>query len=768
MYRLVRSFSLASGLAIVIVTTILGVVMHGKFKEELVTNTERQNASLAQSYANTLGLALESFLDHAEGKSAGELIASPEYSHFQDYFSKAVDGLDVLKVKVYTMSGRTVYSSELKQVGQSKIENSGFLTARDGHMASDLVFRKTFNAFEGALEDRDLVASYVPVRKHGNIIAVLELYSDVTHTLSKMQVMTAQLIALLGVLFGILFGVLYAIVYRAEGILRSQYHEKQHEIDERLAAEKALRNSESRLNNFVDAASEWLWETDKDHVFTYMSERVFEVTGLHAERMIGKSRLDIIDKGIETDPEKWRHHLADLNAHVPFRDFVYGLDVGGQQLYIRVNGVPVFNSRGTFMGYRGTGNNVTDRILADQELSRSEQLFALAFRSNPALVAISGINSGIHHDVNEKWLEILGYTRDEVIGRTASELGVWAKPEDRERIRSQIDKHGRLEGLEATLRTKSGIDLDFLVVGEVIEFEGENRLMLAAQDITERKREAEILQASHDVLEKRVRQRTEALVTAKEDAETANRAKSEFLANMSHELRTPLNAVIGFSDIIKHQMFGEVGSAIYLDYAGHIKDSGEHLLNLINDILDVSAIEAGKLELREEDVDVEDIAKSCLRLVNERAEQNHTTITRDIAEGLGMIHGDERRIKQVVINLLSNAVKFTPDNGEVVLSAHTSPDGELLISVSDTGIGIAAEDIPRVLSPFGQVDSSLARKYEGSGLGLHLSRNLMELHGGTLSIESTLDKGTTVTCAFPASRIKPADATAIQNSGDPL
>jgi len=762
MYRLVHNFSLASALAIVIVTTILSLVLHGKLKGELVSNTERQNASLAQAYANTLGPTLESFLNHAEDKDAATLMASPEYSIFHDYFSRAVEGLDVLKVKVYTLNGQTVYSSEPAQVGQNKIENSGFLTARDGNVASDLVFRKSFNAFEGARDDRDLVASYVPVHLNGKIIAVLELYSDVTHTLGKIKTMTVELVALLIVLFALLFGVLYWIIYRADGILRNQYLDKQHEIDERHTAEKALRNSEGRLQNFVDAASEWLWETDKDHNFTYMSERLYDVTGLSAAQIIGKSRMEIIDKVVETDLNKWQKHVEDLNAHRPFRDFVYALDIGGELLYIRINGVPVFNASGEFMGYRGTGNNVTDRILADQELHRSEQLFALAFRANPALVAISGIDTGIHHDVNEKWLQVMGYTREEVIGRTASELGVWAHPEDRGRLLSLINEHGRLEGVEATLRTKAGVDLDFLLVGEVIEFEGENRLMLAAQDITERKREAQMLQASHDILERRVRERTEDLVSAKEGAEMANRAKSEFLANMSHELRTPLNAVIGFSDIIKNQMFGDVGSAMYLDYAGHIKNSGEHLLNLINDILDVSAIEAGKLELREENVDIADVAKICLRLVRERAETNYLSITSNIADDLNMMYGDERRIKQVIINLLSNAVKFTPKGGDVAVSAHRDTEGGLVIAVSDSGIGIAAENIARVLSPFGQVDSSLARKYEGTGLGLHLSRNLVELHGGRLIIDSTPGKGTTVTCNFPAERIcaKPQPASA--------
>jgi len=233
----------------------------------------------------------------------------------------------------------------------------------------------------------------------------------------------------------------------------------------------------------------------------------------------------------------------------------------------------------------------------------------------------------------------------------------------------------------------------------------------------------------------------------------ANRAKSEFLANMSHELRTPLNAVIGFSDIIKHQMFGDVGSPTYLDYAGHIKDSGEHLLNLINDILDVSAIEAGKLELREEAVSIAGLSETSLRLVHERARKKELKMVSDLSADLPDLVADERRIKQVMINLLSNAVKFTQRGGEVLLNAHMDAQRGMIVAVKDTGIGIAAEDIPKVLSPFGQVDSSLSREYEGTGLGLHLARTLMEMHGGSLAIESAPGVGTTVRCYFPAARI---------------
>ncbi|MGC2856825.1 PAS domain S-box protein [Novispirillum sp. DQ9] len=246
----------------------------------------------------------------------------------------------------------------------------------------------------------------------------------------------------------------------------------------------------------------------------------------------------------------------------------------------------------------------------------------------------------------------------------------------------------------------------------------------------------------------------EEMSLAREQAELANRAKTEFLATMSHELRTPLNAIIGFSEVIHTEMFGPVSPAQYKDYAGNILESGRHLLDVINDILDVSRIEAGRMSLHPEVVDFGAAARACLRLVSGRAEEAHLHLDDGLAPDLPGVWGEERRIKQVLINLLGNAIKFTPSGGHVMLAAWRDDAGGLMVEVADTGIGMRPEDIPTALKPFHQIDSRLARRYEGTGLGLPLTKAFVELHGGTMDITSALGKGTTVTLRFPPEALR--------------
>jgi signal transduction histidine kinase len=265
----------------------------------------------------------------------------------------------------------------------------------------------------------------------------------------------------------------------------------------------------------------------------------------------------------------------------------------------------------------------------------------------------------------------------------------------------------------------------------------------------ERRQLQEERRTAHQAL-RRAKEEAEA---ARSLAEAASQAKSEFLATMSHELRTPLNAVIGFSQIMMTETLGPIGSAQYRDYAKDIHDSGVHLLEIINDILDLSKAEAGKLELDEDWVDVRDAVAAACRLIGPRAERAQLSVVERIPANLPPLWADERKLKQILLNLVSNSVKFTPAGGRVEVSAAIEPVEGLSIIVQDTGIGIPAADLDRVLEPFVQVENSLTRSYQGSGLGLPLAAKMMELHCGKLTIASQLGRGTLVRLAFPAERI---------------
>jgi signal transduction histidine kinase len=269
------------------------------------------------------------------------------------------------------------------------------------------------------------------------------------------------------------------------------------------------------------------------------------------------------------------------------------------------------------------------------------------------------------------------------------------------------------------------------------------------QTLAERSRdEAMRLRAHVAVLEATKNELSQALVKAA----AASQAKSQFLAAMSHELRTPLNAIIGFSEMLRDEMFGPVGNERYRTYHVDIWRSATHLLALINDILDTARLDSGELELSEEHVDLNKTIAECVHLMEPQAAKGNVRLSFAFDQNVSMVRVDAKRLRQILLNLLSNAVKFTPPGGRVSASTALGKDG-IAIAIADTGIGMKPEDIPRALERFGQIDSTLARKYEGTGLGLPLSKHLTELHGGTLTIESAFGEGTIVTVSLPVERL---------------
>ncbi|NMD08087.1 MAG: PAS domain-containing sensor histidine kinase, partial [Phyllobacteriaceae bacterium] len=295
-------------------------------------------------------------------------------------------------------------------------------------------------------------------------------------------------------------------------------------------------------------------------------------------------------------------------------------------------------------------------------------------------------------------------------------------------------------------RTKDG---GFVSVGTDITAlkKQEENLLSSEKTLMETVRDLQKERQTAEEQSQRLAELADKYASEKARAEAANRSKSEFLANMSHELRTPLNAIIGFSEVMTNEFFGPIGTPKYIEYANDIRRSGQFLLDVINDILDMSKIEAGRLDLELEDVSLPALLEEVMRLVGPRATEGKITVVQEIREARPF-RADRRALKQVMINLMSNAVKFTPEGGTVTITGRSSESG-FAFSIADTGIGIPQRDIQKLGRPFEQVENQFTKSRGGSGLGLAISRSLVELHNGRLDIASAVGRGTTVTVSLP-------------------
>ena len=503
------------------------------------------------------------------------------------------------------------------------------------------------------------------------------------------------------------------------------------ENDEASAMRRQLALAQERLEDVTRLVSDWIWETNATATLTAVSARVTELLGRHPLELVGHPLLGL-GAFVGTDPAPF-----GPDRRAPFRDqpFRMAHRDGSIRLFL-LSGLPVFSATGEFTGFRGTARDVTAETAAWEEAAESRRCLAAAIDSISEGFSLFDAEDRLVL-CNENFRAMLPHTQLEM-GMTFADLlraaiasGDLEPPASSEewierRLASRAENRPAFEMRVADGRWFKCSDrrtVDGSIVG-------------VRTDITELKR------------------RESALTAAKETAEIASRSKSEFLANVSHELRTPLNAIIGFTEMMRAEIYGPVGSDHYRSYLGDVLDSAQHLLGLINDILDVAKAEAGKLDIHEDEVDVERVINAAVRLVQERALKAAVSVSVEVPEGFPLLWADERKIKQVLLNLLTNSVKFTPAGGHIAVVARRELDGEAVIEVADTGIGIAPEDIPTALSPFGQVDSKLSRRYEGTGLGLPLSRAMVELHGGRLTLTSTVGVGTVVAVRLPAARVR--------------
>ncbi|MCX7180954.1 MAG: ATP-binding protein, partial [Proteobacteria bacterium] len=382
------------------------------------------------------------------------------------------------------------------------------------------------------------------------------------------------------------------------------------------------------------------------------------------------------------------------------------------------------------------------RAAADAALADSERRLSAIFQSSPIGITVSRIADGKILEVNDATLRLYGYTRDEAIGRTVAELNTYAHPERREELVRQLREHGSINHFPIDFRTRSGEVGVLELSGRIIELKGEQCLLAMIEDVTERKQSEAELEKYRYNLEEQVRARTFELAGAKEAAEAANRAKSEFLANMSHELRTPMNGILGMTDLVLRR----ATDPQQIDWLRKSKDSAQHLLGIINDILDLSRIEAGRLKLDGTDFLVAPLLNDVASIIGPPARNKGLQINVEPDARPLWLHGDSTRLRQTLLKLAGNAVKFT-EQGSITLRTTLTEEGgdtvRVRFEVADTGIGVAAETLSRLFSTFEQADNSITRKYGGAGLGLAIVRRLAELMGGEVGADSTPGVGST-------------------------
>jgi PAS domain S-box-containing protein len=510
------------------------------------------------------------------------------------------------------------------------------------------------------------------------------------------------------------------------------------DISDLVATRLQLHVAQERLDDMTRLSSDWVWETNSRFALTFVSSRISDVLGFQPIELIGRSFLDFAhftaEGGDKDDPP------FDPIVRTPFRERAATMThQDGSQRLFRISALPVFAATtGDFLGFRGTARDITEQAEVSQRASQLQTQLTQAIESISEGFALFDRDDRLVL-CNQKFrlafptiaerivpgIRFADFIRSSLetgdVDVPEAERGAWL--ENRLRLRAEPRA-----SFDVKLR-----DGRWIKVGDHRTADGS--MVGIRTDITD------------------LKTREEALYAAKEAAEIASRSKSDFLANISHELRTPLNAIIGFSEIMREELFGPLGSTQYREYIGDVFDSAQHLLKVINDILDIAKAEAGKLDLAEDEVDIYTVVGAATRLIQERAQRGDVAIRIQLPPGLPPLAADERKLKQILLNLLTNAVKFTPAGGTIAIVGGLAAEGDFVLTVTDSGIGIAAADISTALASFGQVDSKLARKYEGTGLGLPLTNAMVKLHGGELTIASVVGEGTTVTVRLPASRV---------------
>lgn len=497
----------------------------------------------------------------------------------------------------------------------------------------------------------------------------------------------------------------------------------------RRKAEAALQESEATYRGILDNMTDTFYRTDSDGRIVIASESATELLGYSMDELIGKPLAELY-----SDPSQREEFLQNLKeAGGQFRGFVVVLRrKDAEPIIVETNARLIQDTKGKILGVEGTARDITIRRRAEELNTRLGRIIEDSV--NEIYVFDSTTLKFI--SVNRGARDNLGYTMAELQEMTPVDIKPELSVENFLELIEPIQNGTRNDmSFETVHARKDGSTYSVLVSLQLTRSESPPVYFAIIQDTTQRNEvEAKML-------------------VAKENAEQANRAKSEFLAHFSHELRTPLNAIIGFSELLQQEIFGPLGNKQYTEYAGDIHHSGEHLLEMITDILEFSRIEAGQLEHVEKVFDARKVVEECVRLISSRAKDRGVTIEQQRSDAGLWLNADERMLRQMLLNLLTNAVKFTRQNTVVTLKAEMGEGGGMNFIVSDCGEGMVASDIERIQEPFIRLQGAQTSSEEGSGLGLAITKRLVESHGGSLRLSSEVGVGTTASICIPHERV---------------
>jgi PAS domain S-box-containing protein len=527
-------------------------------------------------------------------------------------------------------------------------------------------------------------------------------------------------------------------LFDANNALENQNRQLNKEIEARKKLNESITKSENDHRSILNAVNDVILELNEAGQLIFLNKSWYKITGFDPKNCIQQPFHSFL------------HPQDQADIKEIFEKSHYNLD-SGKRYYTRLRtidgtfraiemsfSVVGKSSNGTQKRIVGTITDIEERRRAERALSEAEKKYRRI---------VDNASGGIYQvtpegqilNINPAFAKILGYDSPETLLREIHNVHtqIYVSHRDRMHFIKLIENDQVVNNFEIQVYCRNGSAIWISENGHAVK-DNQNQVLYyegSIVDITKRK-EAEL-----------------DLQKAKQNSDLANRAKSEFLANMSHELRTPLNSIIGFSEIIKNQVFGPVGQPAYYEYARDIYESGRKLLGLINEILDVSRIDAGERHLNEGIVNLDRLIVNILDLKMSKIKESKLTIVNLCEDKIPQIVGEELAFKQILMNLLSNAIKFTPEGGRITLSYSTDSQNNLRFSITDTGIGFNNSEVDKILSPFGQLENALNRSGSGAGLGLTLVDALVKLHSGSLDIFSQKGIGTTVTVIIPSTRV---------------